>query len=589
LAKIPSSLEDAEKLFWEGAYFVISPTPSPIYTEKLLKAARIWRKHRDFLSAGLATSSAVISSFKLGVLFFPQVSSWTMQALDDYAHSIEENRNDELATILAFMKSYQELIRFTTKAFSDSLSISRRRYSVMMNLSKKLLSTLSDHSQGSELLLEGFRVEGPMGGPWTMTTVDKVYTYNFFDAENRILSYRVDPAFELLIATGDYAGANAICQQFPDAFNKPRLKGWCAAVQALINPQKAHKLFFQAAYWLEKDEPDAERLMRSFGEFANKGTWSVHFKMRGHLALASVEEDRFEHHLSQAANLSSKSKVIRIPEVERFDLLVRTLAHLLDDAKGISPSEAREYLLNKTRFDHEIYDEIILQFIDNAAIGLAELRTNRKHGLVKIGTAFAALNRLPLLGTSDSNAFSTALDRKALSVIEGPLNSWIHKSISEIDSEDVLRKVLFRLFQNQIPHYAQIRHGPIEYGKDIVVCISEPNESAVLRMYQVKCGDVTKDNWNKTCKPQLEEIFQVPMCKIQITETINKRIGILIWNGHLSPYVEAIINAWKKEQLEIFGRRFEFMNLDDIVNYIMDNRLVNALRAALSEYSSSNQ
>jgi hypothetical protein len=512
-----------------------------------------------------------------------------MQALADYTLSIEENQQDHpLATILALMKSYQELIRWTSKLSGNSLHISRRRYAVMTNLAEKLLSTFGDHPQGSKLLLEGFRVEGHMGGPWDIKTVDTVHTYNYFDAENCNLSYRVDPAFEFLIATGDYLGANTICQKFPSAFNKAGLKGWRAAIQALINPREAHKLFFQAANWLEKDEPDAERLARSFGEFANKRTWSIHFRMRGHLALASVEEDQFEHHIKEAANLASQFKGVLIPEVQRFDLLVRTLANLLDEGKKIIPSEARELFVKHTLLDEEIYDAIILQFIDNAAIGLSELHENRSHGLVKIRQAFSALDRLPLLGTSDSNAFTTALDRQTLKVIEGPVYNWIHKSISEIASEKILQKVLLRLFQNQIPHYAQIRHGPIEYGNDIAVCISENDESVVLRMYQIKCGEITKEKWNKDCRPQLEEIFQVPMCEIQIEDTIHKRIGILLWNGHLSPYVEPIISAWRKEQLEVFGRHYEFMNLDGIVNYIMDNRLVNALRASLSEYAKPN-
>jgi hypothetical protein len=73
------------------------------------------------------------------------------------------------------------------------------------------------------------------------------------------------------------------------------------------------------------------------------------------------------------------------------------------------------------------------------------------------------------------------------------------------------------------------------------------------------------------------------MSEDQIPGSVDKHIGILIWNGHINTFVEDIISAWQREQREVFGRDYEFMNLDSIVNYIIDMRLVNALRFALGE------
>jgi hypothetical protein len=60
-------------------------------------------------------------------------------------------------------------------------------------------------------------------------------------------------------------------------------------------------------------------------------------------------------------------------------------------------------------------------------------------------------------------------------------------------------------------------------------------------------------------------------------------MGILVWNGHAEPHVEPVIHGWKEDQLRAHQREYDFMNLDRLVNYILDRRLPNALREALSE------
>jgi hypothetical protein len=193
----------------------------------------------------------------------------------------------------------------------------------------------------------------------------------------------------------------------------------------------------------------------------------------------------------------------------------------------------------------------------------------------------AALDRVPLLGRQEAAAVSHAVDRRAFEIVEGPYRTWIHRDLGSINNERTLHRILLRLFQNSIPRYAQVRHGPIEYGKDIVVA-AEDGGQLVLRMYQAKCGDIKKRDWNDI-RPQLEEIFQVPLETFQIPFPIHRRVGILIWNGHVDPYVEPVMQAWKQDQWTAFQRKYEFMHLDDIVNYILDSRLVSAFREALVE------
>ena len=123
-----------------------------------------------------------------------------------------------------------------------------------------------------------------------------------------------------------------------------------------------------------------------------------------------------------------------------------------------------------------------------------------------------------------------------IGIIEGPSRLWIHRTLESIKDERKLHRILLRLFQNSVPCYAQIRHGPIEYGKDIAVAAQDGGQ-LVLRMYQAKCGDIKKSDWNGI-RPQLEEIFQVPLKSFQIPSEVHRGVGILIWNGHADPHVE---------------------------------------------------
>jgi len=97
----------------------------------------------------------------------------------------------------------------------------------------------------------------------------------------------------------------------------------------------------------------------------------------------------------------------------------------------------------------------------------------------------------------------------------GQHHTWMYRTIEKIRDEVALQKLLLRLIQAQLPLYAQRRHGPIEYGKDIVV-FAEVDGQYVLQMYQVKAGDITKSNWAKA-RDELEEMFQVDMSCVQLS------------------------------------------------------------------------
>jgi hypothetical protein len=191
------------------------------------------------------------------------------------------------------------------------------------------------------------------------------------------------------------------------------------------------------------------------------------------------------------------------------------------------------------------------------------------------------LGRVPLFGSDIVKAIQPAIGKKALSVSQGQVRTWLHRALGGIKDERVFQQLFLRLAQGGLPEYAQVRHGPLEYGKDVVVLV-EQDQKPVLLMYQAKVGNLTKRNWSKT-QSQLEEMFQVDLASLQLPRTPEKRKGILILTGHVDPHVEPTLSGWLAEQQRDHHRRFEVMHLDVIVRWIVDGRLINEFRAAVKE------
>jgi hypothetical protein len=158
----------------------------------------------------------------------------------------------------------------------------------------------------------------------------------------------------------------------------------------------------------------------------------------------------------------------------------------------------------------------------------------------------------------------------------------MHRSLESIVDETTFREILLRLLQGGLPLYAQVRHGPIEYGKDISALL-EVNEELILRHYQVKCGEINATKWRES-KYELEQIFLVPLNHFQLPAPPSRIEGLLISNGHANPYQEPLMMAWFDEQRRVYGRDLKFMHLDALVDWIVGSRLTNELRAAFEEH-----
>jgi hypothetical protein len=226
---------------------------------------------------------------------------------------------------------------------------------------------------------------------------------------------------------------------------------------------------------------------------------------------------------------------------------------------------------------------LVIEFLDQVNSAFSEIRREPAAVVLSTGVsdALTALGRIPLVGSEVASAIRPLVAERTLANLLNQNQSWIYRTIEAIKDERTLQHLLLRLMQGRLPRYAQIRQGPLEYGKDIAV-LAEDNGAIVLQMYQVKAGNIGVPVW-RVARGELEEIFQVPLQEVQLSVKPERREGILIFNGHLNPNVEPPVAGWLAEQRRDHGRSFYIMHLDLIVDWILRKGLVNDLRSALDE------
>jgi hypothetical protein len=539
-------------------------------------------RQEHLLAAGMAFSAVRMAGW--GLLEKPMHLECARAAIGAFRRCAEESPVGSMEALVALKRWAEELMYFEYEDPGGAQQQRRDIEAVNIVFAERLLAHFSDHPHAMSFLVRGFCLNGPLIGPWTAefpdgAVYDSVYNIDTF---HRVFHFRLPSAFRLFVRVGDYRAAREICVRYPTAFASPDLRGWYFAVEGFTDGVSPPESFRAAAEAFDEDTP--ERGMDAAGGWSsiNRDLWAPYFRSRSSMARAVREPEQAEACISAAAGCMPPFRSYSHTIVHRYHLFVRALAGLLGLSHGLTPAEARaDFEAEIRRFGNTDGDPVILEFLDHAHAGFEQLRADRRQGLTSVGRAMAALDRVPLLDKAELKAVGHAVDRRMIGIVEGPFRFCIHRDLESIKDEGMLRRILLRLFQNSVPRYAQVRHGPFEYGKDIAVAIEDGGE-LVLRMYQAKCGEIKKTDWNDI-RPQLEEIFQVPLESFQIPAPIHRRIGILIWNAHASPHIEPIMKAWQNDQWTAFQRRYELMHLDDIVNYILDSHLVSAFREALAE------
>jgi hypothetical protein len=271
-------------------------------------------------------------------------------------------------------------------------------------------------------------------------------------------------------------------------------------------------------------------------------------------------------------------------EASRFHVLIKVLSHMASDPFSFNFDKARrEYIFEMRLSETHMEDRLALSFISDAERTFQGFATAPLSGITRsrIGTALEALAEIRSIGPDLVDAVSPDIGRQLLGATMGPLSTWMYRALESIKDEAKLRAVLLRLLQSGKPRYAQVRHGPLEYGKDISVLI-DIDGFIVLRHYQLKCGEIDNKKWRDS-KEEVEETFRIPMSSLQLPDTPDRIEAVLLTNGHANTYVEPKIEGWIEEQRTAHGRKIEFMHLDAFVKWISEHDLKNELRMALRE------
>ena len=458
-------------------------------------------------------------------------------------------------------------------------------------LAERLIS-IADNSDDPRaragFLVRGFQLETDFGGTWRPEFPEVEIDSGGMMIGRASVELMMPSAFRLFVRGGDYVAADSVARACPEAFTTPGLRGWRAAVSGYLAPAQAVERFTEAAEELSQDTYEEAAGRAGGWSSVNIDLWAKYFRARAVLAQIVRTPERVAALLSQAKDaVQDTDSGWRNPQVTCFRILIGGLREIVDGTDPVDSAErAREALFNEaSRVGFDENDRLAVEFLDAAASAFAEIRDDPARGYTsgRLPEALKILGRIPLVGgEAIVSAIEPAVGERALAIqVLGQHHTWMYRTIEGIKDEVVLQKLLLRLMQAQLPLYAQRRHGPIEYGKDIVVLVEVDGEH-VLQMYQVKAGDITKSNWAKA-RDELAEMFQVDMSTVQLPVNPDRREGVLVFNGHINPYVEPVVEGWIKEQRDDHRRSYKTMHLDSIVRWIAEDNLVTELRQALAE------
>ena len=574
-------MADMAQIFWEAHRPGGLKVPDPEKVDASLEAARRWRDAGRFFNAYYASDKAI--EFAFGDKHrFRQCVDIAVASFEDCLQSSSEA---SLEAICALQK---------WRHFLGYLDIDEtERRAIATDLSEEAAERLVRHYTGSQretnFLVLGFRMQGDLVAPWRPLFLPYEVWAGIETWGQGGATINVDSAFYRFIGARDYVGAAQIMKLCPQGFVGPGLEGWCAAVKGLLGLDESARWFHEAADHFASDRPptESDRGSRDTSwSGVNSQLWTHYFSSRAALAeIASRPEDT-QRLLTQAASAITKAcSVWADVDVGRYKILLGVLCSLCEhDATTLDLQKVRGDLARQRAVTGTAeYDPLIESFLSNVSNALTGMREDPTYEITKdhLPKALGALERIPTIGERVTEAMRPAIGDARIASLHRPVKTRVYKVLEELNDEKTLQQVLLRLIRADFPLYADIRHGPIEYGKDIVSVV-ETDGQTELRMYQVKCGDITKANWDK-CRSELEEMFVVPLSKLQVTESPSARVGILVCNGHANAYVEPVMVGWIEAQRKAHGWNIQFMNIDDIVTWIMSAGLLNEFRASLDE------
>ena len=551
--------------------------------QQLSRAAELWRGLDQHFSAGMAMSAAVRATWGR-----PKLMAEAQKAsLKDFRTAIVSNPPASPSVLASLHKLRQELQQASWLFQTEQRALKGQIRLLGDELGQRLLMHFADSDNAENYLVKGISISTDLDGSWTVG-------FPRYEADTQSgtigppVTFGVPSAFHLFVAEEDWQGAHEIVKRYPDAFSSHGLKGWKAVVLANVDKSRVVEFLDEAADAFSSDKsPKDEELIARGGTWSgiNEQLWAKYFRARARIYEAIRKPTELKGLVQTAVEiLQGTESGWHSGQVSKFRILIGVVAKLVSDPASMNPDEARrEYVLEARLSEEDEFDTYALKFITEAAEAFRGFQADPGTELTRdrLSRALDALGRVPFIGPEVAEAARPAVGESALRSVLGPVRTWMHRSLQAVTDESQLRAILLRLLQGRLPRYAQVRHGPIEYGKDLAELL-ERDGQVELRFYQVKCGDIKKGDW-RGCREQLEEMFLVPIPSLQLPAEPTQTIGVLVCNGHANPYVEPVMDAWIREQRQTHERLIEFWHLDGLVDWITDNRLVNELKLALVE------
>ena len=550
----------------------------------LSATASQWREEENHFAAGFAMQKAMYGAWGDP----EEMYSIFIAAVHDFENCVNSQPPESHASLAALLQINSLLRRASWMFGIDRTKLRVESESVFEELGQRLISYYKNSPRKVGYLVTGVNLRTDLASSWEPTFPEYEVTIGEEQWGGGFLTLNLPSAFQIFVQLGDYEGANDVITECPEGFATPGLRGWKAAVQGLMTPSEAPEKFAEAADAFAGDRlPVDENLRKTRGSWSsiNVDLWAKYFRSRSTLALAIRNPERVRELIREAADaLQGTEWGWHDPRVSKFGILVQCLAHLIGEEPGLTPEDAQKKFLSEVRLSgDEEHDPAAMRFFALASESFDGFRADPAKEITtgKLSRALDALAQIPLIGPELTEIVTPVMGERAYEEVLGQNRTWIYRTLESIGAEVVLQKLLLRLLEAQLPLYAQILHGPLEYGKDVVVLLEEDGQR-VLRMYQLKCGNISQPVW-RNASSELEEMFLVPLSDLQVPEPVDVRKGILLTNGHANSNVTPVMDGWFKEQREVHKRDIEFMHLDSFVQWIMKYRLINEFKAALNE------
>ena len=444
---------------------------------------------------------------------------------------------------------------------NDKESISEYLIALMNKLGVLIYDNFKENAHRKYFLVEGFRVEGSLIRNWTtILPFEESIIYKGGGS-----SYNIQSAFICFKNSEDYDSAKKIIEIDDDMFDTNHLKGWKEAILGFVNSKNEMIHFKKSFREFQKDYKE--------GWYHPSDLWAQYFQSRYYLSKA-FNSNEFQKNLEESLIvLDGVDRGMINYQINKYKYLIESFVafFILKDSSEISKSvdKIEKEIRNGTISTLDIK---IRNFVEELSRKVYEIDKDPDTGIWLIADFGDLIQDFPLFISNPEN--SKKIIGKGFNDYLVGKTDWIYRTIKNIKQERILHKILLDLYRSQYPRFTQLVHGSFENGRDLFLL---PKNSERLELIQVKIGDISLTEW-RGIKQQLEEMMETDIPQTLNNKKITQKVGFLLFTGHFKPNVESAKNGWLAKRKEKMDEEYDFINLDDFVNYIIDNKLVAEFR-----------